>query len=149
MKGSYVLLAKLDNSREILVGQLGHLWFPQAFYAYVGSAMNGFEARLARHVKQKKKPHWHIDYLLNEAELVNIVLCPSDTRMECFLAQALAKEFQFIPGFGSSDCECASHLYFAREESRLEAKVAEVTSRASLSSKIFSPKERENGAGVW
>ena len=148
MKGSYILLAELASSKDILVGKLGHISFPKAFYAYVGSAMNGFEARLARHLKDRKKPHWHIDYLLSEAELAGMILCPGGKRTECFLARALAKEFQSIPNFGSSDWECKNHLYFAEDKSRLKVKIAEMVSQTVLVYKIFSPKERENGAGV-
>ena len=125
MKGNYVLIIKLARKKDILVGKLGYIRFPQAFYAYVGSAMNGFEARLPHHLRSKKKPHWHIDYLLEQAEIEEIVLCQVDERMECSLAQALATEFQSIPGFGSSDCKCRSHLYFANRKDRLKVKVVE------------------------
>ena len=147
MKGNYVLIIKLAHSKDILVGKLGYIHFPQAFYAYVGSAMNGFEARLPHHLRRNKKTHWHIDYFLEQAVIREIILCPNELlasshseyneesynaqgrlRMECFLAQALAKEFQYIPGFGSSDCKCRSHLYFANRKDRLKAKIVEVMS---------------------
>ena len=128
MKGNYVLIIKLACSKDILVGKLGYIHFPQAFYAYVGSAMNGFEARLPHHLRRKKKPHWHIDYLLEQAELEEVVLCQVEQRRECLVAQALAKEFSSIPGFGSSDCKCRSHLYFAPGKDRLKAKVVRAMS---------------------
>ena len=121
MKGSYILLAELADRRDILVGKLGCITFPKAFYAYVGSAMSGFRVRLTHHLRKEKKPHWHIDYLLNEAAIVDIILCPGEQKMECLLAQALAREFQFIPGFGSSDCHCNSHLYFDADLDKLKA----------------------------
>ncbi len=164
MKGSYVLLAELASSKDILVGKLGHISFPKAFYAYAGSAMNGFEARLARHLKDNKKPHWHIDYLLNEARLSKIILCPSGPfacchserseesysaqgrlRVECFLAQALHKEFQSISGFGATDCKCRSHLYFAGDKDRLTSKIVEAIDQASLNYKILSEEELKIG----
>jgi Uri superfamily endonuclease len=148
VKGSYILLAELASSRDILVGKLGYISFSKAFYAYVGSAMNGLEPRLARHLKDNNKSHWHIDYLLKEAKLMEIIVCPGDNKIECFLAQALAKEFQSIPNFGASDCKCQSHLYFAGEKSRLEAKVVEIAKQASLAYEILVPKERENVTDV-
>ena len=55
MKGSYILLIELAAEKNVLIGKLGYIFFPKAFYAYVGSAMNGFEARLAHYLKDNKK----------------------------------------------------------------------------------------------
>jgi len=161
VKGSYILLIELATEKNILIGKLGYLFFPKAFYAYVGSAMNGLEARLARHLRKEKKLHWHIDYLLKEVAIADIILCFSEPfafchsegakrpknlaqgklRMECFLARALAKEFQSIPGFGSSDCKCQSHLYFGNERERLKAKVTETINQANTAYKILPERK--------
>jgi Uri superfamily endonuclease len=119
MKGSYILLMELSEGQKIWVGKLGSIFFSRGFYAYVGSAMNGLEARLARHLRREKKFHWHIDYLLKEAEIRDIILYPSEVKAECFLSRAMAGKFRHISGFGSSDCHCASHLYFGDDLSRL------------------------------
>jgi len=115
------LLIELASNKDILIGKLGYIFFPKAFYAYVGSAMNGLEARVARHLRREKKLHWHIDYLLNQSEIIDIILCPGEQRVECLLAQALAKDFEFTPGFGCSDCHCNSHLYFDASLDKLRA----------------------------
>jgi len=125
MKGNYILLIELPETGEISVGRLGLLTFPQGFYAYVGSAMNGFEGRIGRHLRKKKKPRWHIDYLLEQALIKEIVLCETEERVECILAQTLSEEFPSIPGFGSSDCRCRSHLYFEAEKDKLEKGIIE------------------------
>jgi len=105
MKGSYVLLIELPESRVIQVGRLGLRTFPRGFYAYVGSALNRLGPRIARHLRVQKKCHWHIDYLLREASIRQVVICET--------------------GFGSSDCRCSSHLYFAPEPQELEHCVLE------------------------
>ena len=46
-------------------------------------------------------------------------------------------QFQSISGFGSSDCKCQSHLYFAKEKDRLKAKVAEAVRQVGLAHEIF------------
>jgi Uri superfamily endonuclease len=148
LKGSYILLFKLATKKDILVGKLGNVSFPKATYAYVGSAMNGLRARLARHLRREKKLHWHIDYLLKEAEVEEIILCQGDERVECSLAQALCERFQAVPGFGSSDCKCRSHLYFASEKDRLKARVAEAVKQAGLDYEIFSKGVKENGRKI-
>lgn len=131
------MLIELARGGEILVGKLGYIYFPKAFYAYVGSAMNGLEARLAHHLRKEKKNHWHIDYLLKEAKLLEVILCPSEQRMECSLAQALARNCQSIPNFGAADCRCSSHLYFGDDRNRLKVKVREAADLAGLDIENF------------
>ncbi len=143
MKGSYILLIELARNKDIPIGKLGCISFSKAFYAYVGSAMNGFKARLAHHLKQRKKPLWHIDYLLNQSEIIDIILCPGKQRTECLLAQELARDFPFIPSFGSSDCHCNSHLYFDANPDRLKAGIlAACESVHCEQSNLLSPEGR-------
>ena len=140
LKGSYILLAELATGKDIFTGKLGCVSFPKAAYAYVGSDMNGLRARLVRHLREEKKLHWHIDYFLRETEIEEIILCQAEERVECSLAQALAGEFQSIPGFGSSDCKCQSHLYFAHGQDRLKARVVEAVKQGGLAYEIFFKK---------
>ena len=112
MKGSYVLLIQLTKEQTITAGRLKVTYFPGGYYAYVGSAMNGLKARLNRHLRSDKKRYWHVDYLLEEAAISEIILCETEDRIECAIAQALSCQFDSIPGFGSSDCSCRSHLFF-------------------------------------
>jgi len=144
VKGCYLVLVRLATGKDILIGKLGYIHFPKAFYAYVGSAMNGFRARLAHHLKEAKKPHWHIDYLLNEADFWEIILYPSKQREECVLAQALAKGFQSIPGFGSSDCKCNSHLYFGDSEDSIKEKAIQALGKAGITCRSYQRRSREN-----
>jgi len=116
VKGSYVLLIELTEEQTITTGSLKAIYFPRGYYAYVGSAMSGFKSRLNRHLKSDKKPHWHIDYLLEKASIVDMILCETNDRVECPIAQALSCQFDSIPGFGSSDCKCRSHLFFATDK---------------------------------
>jgi len=115
-KGTYLLLLRLERDAEIAVGRLGSFVFPNGWYAYVGSALGpgGLSARLARHQRQNKRMHWHIDHLLARGTLVSIwqVKCPD--RLECTWATAIRQlDDTRIPvtGFGSSDCHCPSHLF--------------------------------------
>jgi len=116
VKGSYVLLIELTKEQTITTGSLKAIYFPRGYYAYVGSAMGGFKSRLNRHLRSDKKPHWHIDYLLEKASISEIILCKTNDRVECAMAQALSCQFDSIPGFGSSDCKCRSHLFFAADK---------------------------------
>jgi len=116
LKGSYVLLIQLPEEQTITIGSLKAIRFPHGYYAYVGSAMGGFKSRLRRHLNDNKRLHWHIDYLLRKAFVNSIILCETTDRAECTIAQALSRQFDSIPGFGSSDCKCHSHLFFAADE---------------------------------
>lgn len=114
-KGTYALVLHLESREEITVGKLGTFGFPTGYYLYLGSALGpgGLEARLYRHRRRDKKLHWHIDYLLEHAQLVEVWSAASTARLECLWAQAarqLPDGETPVPGFGSSDCRCPSHL---------------------------------------
>ncbi len=115
MKGSYVLILEMDRDSYIQIGKLGKIYFRKGYYAYVGSAMNGIERRVSRHLSDdKKKLHWHIDYLLRFANIVDVFYKESNRKEECRIAKEFSKKFTSIYGFGSSDCRCRSHLFFSQ-----------------------------------
>ena len=80
-------------------------------YLYCGSAKGpgGLKARIARHLRTDKKPHWHVDRLT--AAALKVTAWAYVGGDECALVRALAPLPHPIPGFGSSDCPtCPSHL---------------------------------------
>ena len=112
MKGSYILVIELKKDKTIQVGKLGKIYFKKGIYAYVGSAFNGLEARINRHLRKTKKKHWHIDYLLDFAEVVDVFYKENEKKEECKIAKKLEESSIPIPGFGCSDCICKSHLFY-------------------------------------
>jgi sugar fermentation stimulation protein A len=124
VRGSYILLIELPKAQMISVGRLETISFPRGYYAYVGSAMGGIKGRLGRHFGANKKTHWHIDYLLEKASINGAIVCETEDKSECNIAQALDVQFDAIPGFGSSDCKCRSHLFFANGE--MKSKIMEI-----------------------
>ncbi len=83
--GSYALLMENRRCSSILVGALGEVEFKRGFYVYIGSAFGpgGVDARVRR-------------------------------EHEWALALSALPQFQIpVPGFGSSDCNCVSHLFHA------------------------------------
>ncbi|DAC72362.1 MAG TPA: GIY-YIG nuclease family protein [Thermoplasmata archaeon] len=116
MKGVYLLLMRLPKSTALTVGKLGSIHFEKGDYAYVGSALNGLDQRIQRHLRTNKKVHWHIDYLLPYTEIVSVFYKENNQREECSIAQTLENNFASIPGFGCSDCTCASHLFSGPSE---------------------------------
>lgn len=117
-KGTYILIVSLDEDKNIVVGRLGKMRFPRALYAYVGSAHGpgGIRARIERHIrKNDKRKFWHIDYLLEHAD-VKSVLIIKNKRLECYITRILREiGLRYIPSFGSSDCECESHLFLIKD----------------------------------
>jgi Uri superfamily endonuclease len=94
--------------------------------------MSGFESRINYHLREKKKSRWHIDYLLQQALIKEIILWETEERVECLLAQTLSQEFHPIPGFGCSDCRCNSHLYFEAEKGKLEKGILEAVKSLAI-----------------
>ena len=115
MKGIYCLIIKVKTDIIQKIGALGKIKFKKGIYVYIGSAQNNLEKRIKRHLSKKKKIRWHIDYLLQKASITKVILCETADKIECAIAQALSRQFDSIPGFGSSDCRCKSHLFFAAD----------------------------------
>ena len=115
--GSYALVLKATEEARIDIGKLGQFALKQGYYVYSGSALGGLSARLARHFRPGKRGHWHIDYLTAQLQIQETWIVLRSERLECLCAQALRSlpgaEVP-IPGFGSSDCHCSTHLaYFS------------------------------------
>lgn len=62
----YFLHIKLNKTLDIRVGKLRTIRFRKGYYIYVGFAMGngGLRARVGRYLLDRKRLHWHIDYLL-------------------------------------------------------------------------------------
>jgi sugar fermentation stimulation protein A len=104
----------MENSVELTVGHLGPIRFEPGYYVYVGSALGGLGARLRRHLRRDKPRHWHVDWLREVADLVAVAYRLGPERIECSVAErvaALPGATRPVPGFGSSDCRCRSHLF--------------------------------------
>ena len=117
--GTYALVLSSRANGLVRVGRLGVLRLQSGFYVYVGSALGlgGVRARLAHHLRRSIRPHWHIDYFRRHTSLEEVWYCYDRVSREHQWAQALGtREGASIPlaGFGASDCQCESHLYFFR-----------------------------------
>lgn len=119
MQATYTLIIDLPHPRNIPVGKRGVYSFDPGNYAYVGSALNGLENRIARHLRQDKKLHWHIDFLLQYAGVREVVYVESSEKWECSIARELLKTLEPVPGFGCSDCRCLAHLFFSENSTAL------------------------------
>ena len=117
--GLYQLVIRLRAKRVIAVGRLGRFLFPAGYYVYTGSARRGLEARVARHMRRRKRMRWHIDYLLRHGAVIEVKRYGIGGLSECELSRRVEEvpgSGVVAPGFGSSDCGCATHLFrFSRD----------------------------------
>lgn len=114
-KGNYCIIIKMEKRCNIKIGAKGMMEFKDGYYVYVGSALNSLTKRIERHVSDKKKKHWHIDYLLlNEnAEVQEVIYTYCIEKIECRIANEILKDSdEYVELFGCSDCNCISHLYY-------------------------------------
>ena len=120
--GIYTLVIIVIQPFRKKIGKLGYHNFPMGTYTYTGSAIgvksSNLYSRIGRHLKSKKKMHWHIDYFLSsdKARMWGVVFLETDSKLECKIAQKLFGingADSIIKGFGASDCHngCKSHLY--------------------------------------
>ena len=112
--GTYTLVLELREDATIEVGALGSHTFAAGHYAYTGSAFGaGGLSRVDRHRElaagDREVRHWHVDYLLCQpaTRLVDVVTS-EESDVECAVAGRLPDGP--VTGFGSSDCDCESHL---------------------------------------
>ena len=118
--GVYQLRIRLRRPKRLRVGALGKRCFPAGWYVYTGSARNGLAQRIRRHLRSRKRRHWHIDYLLAAADGVEAFVLPGAAVTECELHGRLVGGEVIVPGFGSSDCWCRAHLAYFRRKPAIE-----------------------------
>ena len=111
-RGSYILVLHLAEDARLEIGRLGTFEFPAGLYLYCGSALNGLEARIRRHLRRDKKRHWHVDHLTTLAPVVAVWWVADGKRRECrWTVEIMERGGQVVARrFGSSDCRCNSHL---------------------------------------
>jgi sugar fermentation stimulation protein A len=125
-RGSYVVHLRIDSPRDVAVGALGSFTVAAGHYLYVGSAMGTMRSRTARHERTRKRMRWHIDYLRAAADWAHVYRIYAETRLECHVAGVLGDIYTVpIPGFGSSDCSCTSHLFYAATDPRGDPRFVE------------------------
>ena len=118
--GAYLLILRIGAPVELAIESLGRPRLDRGVYVYAGSALGpgGIGARLARHFRSDKRPHWHIDHLMAVADAVGAVAVPGGG--ECDLVRRLKaspRSHQPVGSFGSSDCRvCRSHLVALRAD---------------------------------
>jgi len=120
-RGTYVLIASVSQMKRIDIGRLGEFDIAPGFYAYVGSAFGGggLCARIGHHLESTASPHWHIDYLFQVAQPVEVWYATASQKLEHHWADLLEKAPQCrmpIPHFGSSDYHRSrsSHLFYSK-----------------------------------
>jgi Uri superfamily endonuclease len=109
---TYQLMIEVSRPLRCAIGRLGTFDLVPGRYVYTGSAKHNLEARIARHLRQDKAMHWHIDYLLM-APGVRIVEVKRSRRSECALNRSVPGRIP-VSGFGASDCRegCGAHLKY-------------------------------------
>ena len=120
-KGTYALILEVVSTRQLQVGRLGKLLFKSGFYIYVGSAFGpgGLKARLNHHLKLASKHHWHIDYLRQYANVIEIWYTIDPARREQDWVKSIGSlptTTTIFPGFGASDSKDVSHLFMAAKK---------------------------------
>jgi len=117
--GTYALVFYSPAIFSVEVGRLGVLDFKKGYYVYVGSAFGpgGISARLNRHLRIKKKKHWHLDYIRQYLKPADVWYSYDTQSLEHLWAEIISKNNKCtssIKKFGCSDCKCESHLFYFR-----------------------------------
>ncbi len=121
LTGTYTLILSSSIDKPINIGKLGTLFLKPGFYVYIGSAFGpgGLKARIKHHFNHSDRPHWHLDYLSPNLSACEIWYTYDQIRREHQWAKIHSQSRGVIlplPGFGSSDCRCRSHLFFYKSK---------------------------------
>lgn len=111
--GAYALYFKLSEQVELPIPRLNNPTLDPGTYVYAGSAYGpgGIRARVSRHLRTGKKPHWHIDHLSNVTTCTRVETYTGGIECDVVADLLAAGADTPVPGFGSSDCKtCAAHL---------------------------------------
>jgi Uri superfamily endonuclease len=118
--GTYAIIFRCRTKTRMQIGRFGNTTLRKGYYIYVGSAFGpgGVHARVSRHYRKNKTPHWHIDYLRAFMSPVSVWYTHDHRRLEHRWAHAFLRMDRMIDfkGFGCSDCGCRSHLFYTRDE---------------------------------
>lgn len=90
-RGVYLLVIYLPQDKKIKIGNLEEIYFKEGYYVYIGSAKRGLSKRIERHKRKSKKLHWHIDYFLQKAKILNDIPIITNFKRECFLVEKFFK----------------------------------------------------------
>ncbi len=144
-QGTYALILFAAADRLIDIGKLGRFAVTTGFYVYVGSACGpgGLKSRIGHHEKISQRPHWHMDYLRPAMYLKEVWYSYGAKRREHQWANALSclkGATKPIVGFGSSDCNCKSHLFAFSTKPSIKLFRSKLRSRPNGRESVFSQK---------
>ena len=112
--GAYLLAIDLRTPMTVAIARRPPRTLAPGCYLYCGSAYGpgGLAARLRRHLRADKKPHWHVDQLTVAAGVAGIAVSPADCECDIVDQLKVAADVSVpVAGFGSSDCRrCSAHL---------------------------------------
>jgi len=120
--GTYMLYLEITEPSSVHIKNK-EIFLENGFYIYIGSAfgVGGLSSRIHRHLRRKKKPHWHIDQITSKdiCQFHGVAVFPNE-KIECEISNSLTKSNKLKPikDFGNSDCKtkCISHFFYIDPE---------------------------------
>lgn len=141
-QGSYVVIYRAPAAFKADVGSLGALSGQGGYYAYIGSAfgLSGIAPRVERHKTKNTNQHWHIDYIKPHLDFEGLWYSYDQQKREHQWAFSMSRmKGVIVPfaHFGSSDCNCQSHLFYSCEPFDFEAFKQAVLTASPSHSKLY------------
>jgi Uri superfamily endonuclease len=144
------LTISLGKNTRCRVGILGSFSLESGTYLYTGSARGSgsasIEGRIERHLGKRGRVFWHIDYPLSlrRCKVSACVYSVTVRYVECAVSrriQELTDGVFPVYGFGSSDCNCRSHLIYLQSynTARTLASVTNAYRTLHLKPKLWNP----------
>jgi Uri superfamily endonuclease len=144
-KGNYILVFRLEERTRQNIRRFKDVILESGYYLYCGSAhgTGGLKGRISRHLTRSFIKFWHIDYLKECLQPLEVWCQVSSEKIECSFCRFL--HFQMgggipIKGFGSSDCrnKCESHLIFFHQKTNLDNVFIELNNKYNGIIRIYT-----------
>ncbi|MEE2995786.1 MAG: GIY-YIG nuclease family protein [Pseudomonadota bacterium] len=111
--GAYLLYFSVREPVVLPILRLNNPSLDCGTYVYAGSAYGpgGIRARVSRHLRIEKKPHWHVDYLSTCVACARVEVFPGGNECDLVLDLLRLGGDTPISAYGSTDCKfCEAHL---------------------------------------
>ena len=144
-KGNYILVFRSEERNRQNMCRFKNVNIETGYYLYCGSAHGngGLRSRISRHLTRSLNKFWHIDFLKECLQPLEVWCQVSSEKIECSFCQFL--HFQMggeipIKGFGSSDCrnKCESHLIWFHQKTNLNDVFIELNDKFNRMIKIYA-----------
>ncbi|AFZ70524.1 hypothetical protein Calag_0782 [Caldisphaera lagunensis DSM 15908] len=114
-EGIYIIVFRVNDYINLIINK-NEFIIDKGYIIYIGSAGNGLNNRLRRHLTKNKKLRWHIDYVTNNKSVEPSIIYYKEglygVKIEDELSSLFYSKFLKIDNLGATDSKMP-HMYYS------------------------------------